>query len=73
MTKNDLDVLQLLSLPVLVFIKAAKGDNPRYLCVVVNQTHPLITKNNVFSILMAAPKPSKAFLNYKFTVNTVTE
>ena len=71
MTKNDLDVLQLLSLLVLVFIKAEKGDNPSYLCVVVNQTRPLITKNNAFSILMAAPNPPKALLNYKFTVNTV--
>ena len=44
MTKNDLDVLQLLSLLVLVFIKAEKGDNPRYLCVVFDQTRPLITK-----------------------------
>ena len=72
--KNYLDVLQLLSLPVLVFIKSTKGDNPRYLCILFDQTHPLITKkNNAFSTLMAAPNPPKELLNYKFVVNTVAE
>ena len=43
-TEKDLDVRQLLSLPVLVFLDTTKGDNPHVLCVVFNQTHPLITK-----------------------------
>ena len=72
--KNDWDVLQLLSLPVSVFIEAKKGDNPRELCLVFDQTRPIITKKkNAFSTHMAASKPSKEFLNSKFTVDTVTE
>ena len=71
---NDLDVLQLLSLPVSVFIEAKKGNNPRKLYVVFDQTRPIITKkNNAFSTHMAASKPSKAFPNYNFTVDAVAE
>ena len=46
MAKNDLDVLQLLSLPVSVFIEAKKGDNQSELYVVFDQTYPIITKKN---------------------------
>ena len=53
----DLYFLQLMSLPVLVFINATKGNNPRHLCVVFNKTHPLILKNKAFSTLIDAPKP----------------
>ena len=62
-----------MSLPVLVFINAAKGNNPRHLCVVFDKTHPLIFKNNAFSTLIDAPNPQKAFLNSKFTVDTISE
>ena len=70
--KNYLDLFQLLSLPVSVFIEETKGSNPRDLCVVFDKTCPLITKKmNEFSTLVSALKPSKAFLNSKFTVDTV--
>ena len=72
--KNDLDVLQLLILTLLVFIEATKCNNPREICLLFDQTSPLITKkNNNFSTIMAASNPSKAFLNSKFTVDVVAE
>ena len=71
---KDLDVRQLLSLPVLVFLDAKKGNNPRVLCVVFDQTRPLITKKkDENAVLMAASKKSKAFLDSKFTVDVVAE
>ena len=69
---DDLDVFQLLSLPLLVFIEASKWYNPHELCLLFNETSPLITKKkNAFSKFMAASNPSKAFLNYKFTFDAV--
>ena len=63
-----------MSLPVLVFIESTKGENPSEICVIFDQTCPLITKKkNAFSALMAASKPSKALLNYNFTVNAIAE
>ena len=53
--KNDLYILQLLSLPVSVFIESTKGDKTCEICVVFDQTRPLITKKkNAFSTLTAA-------------------
>ena len=72
--EKELDVCQLLSVPVLVFIDTTKGDNRRVLCVVFNQTRPLITnKKNVNTVLMAASKTSNAFLDSTFTVNIVAK
>ena len=72
--KNDLDVFQLLSLPLLVFIEETKCDNPRELCLLCDQTNPLIAKKkNAFSTIMAASNPSKTFLEYKFTVDAVAQ
>ena len=72
--KNVLDVLPLLILPVSVFIKEMKGNNPRELCVVFDQIRSLITKKkNAFSTLMDASNPPKAFLNSKFTVDAVAK
>ena len=71
---NDLDVLQLLSLTLLVFIEEEKSNNPLELCLLFDQTCPLITKKkNAVSTLMAASNPSKAFLSSKFTVDAVAE
>ena len=68
MEKSNLDVLQLPSLPVSVFIESMKGNNHREFSVVFDQTCPLITKkNNAFSTLMDASNPSKTFLNSKST------
>ena len=73
MSKN-LDVLQLLSLPVSLFLDTTKVDNPRVLCVLFDQTRPLITKKkDANAVLMAASKTSKAFLDSKFTVDAVAE
>ena len=69
---KDLDVRQLLSLPVSVFLDTTKCDNPRVLCVVFDQTRPIITKiKDANAVLMAASKKSKAFLDSKFTVDVV--
>ena len=71
---KDLDVRQLLSLPVSVFLDTTKCDNPRVLCVVFDQTRPIITKiKDANAVLMAASKASKAFLHYKFTVDAVAK
>ena len=46
---NDLDVLQLLSLLVSVFIESTECGNPHKLCVVFDQICPLLTnKKNIF-------------------------
>ena len=69
-----LDVCQLLSLLVSVCIDTTEGDNHCVLCVVFNQTCPIITKkkdNN--AVIMAASNTSNAFLDSKFTVDAVTE
>ena len=72
--EKDLDVRQLLSLPVLVFLDTKKGDNPRVLCVVFDQTRPLITKKkDANAVLMAASNISKSFLDSEFTVESVAE
>ena len=71
---KDLDVLQLPSLSVSVCLDTTKGDNPHMLWVVFDQMCPLITKNkDANAVLMAASKTSQAFLDYKFTVDTVAE
>ena len=71
---NYLDVLQLLSLPISVFLQAANGDKPHDLHVAVDQTQPQsITKNNALTTLMAASKPSKSLLTTNFTVEVVPE
>ena len=71
---KDLDVCQILSLPVSVFIDSTKGDNPRVILVVFDQTRPLITKKKYANVvIMAASSTPKAFLDYKFTVNAVAE
>ena len=71
---NDLDVRQLPSLPVSVFLDTTNGDNPRVLYVVFNQTCPLITKKkDANAVLMDKSKTSKAFPDSKFTVNAVAE
>ena len=65
---------QLLSLPVSLFRDTTKGDNPRVLCVVFDQTRPLIAKKkDANAVLMAASRTSKSFLDSKFTVDTVAE
>ena len=70
---KDLDVRQLLSLPVSVFIDKTKGDNPRVIFVVFDQTLLLITKKKYSNaVLMDAWNTSKAFLDSKSTVNAVT-
>ena len=72
--EKDLDVRQILSLPVSVFLDSTKGDNPRVILVVFDQTRPLIAnKKDTNAVLMAASKKSKEFLDYKFTVNAVDE
>ena len=72
--KNDLDVLQTMTLPVSVFIEAIKGNSPRKLCVVYEQTcHLINNKKNTFSTIIDYSKLSKAFLNSKFTVNAVAK
>ena len=71
---KDLDVCQLLSLTVSVFLDTTKGDNPRVLCVVFDQTRPLITKKKGDNaVIMAELKTPKAFLYFKFTVDAVAE
>ena len=71
---KDLDVRQILSLPVSVFLDSTKGDNPRVILVVFDQTRPLITKKKYANaVIMAASRTSKEFLDYKFTVNAVAE
>ena len=71
---KDLDVSQLLSLLVSVFLDTTKGDNPRVICVVFDQTRPLMTKNkDANAVLMSASKTPKAFLDSKVTVNAVAE
>ena len=72
--EKDLDALQLPSLSVSVFVDTTKDDNPRVLWVVFDQMRPLITKKkDANAVLMSASKKSKAFLDYKFTVNAVAE
>ena len=69
-----LDFCQLLILPVSVFLDTAKGDNPCMLCVVFNQTHPLITKKkDANAVIMDSSKTAKVFLGSKFTVDAVAE
>ena len=72
--EKDLDVCQLLSLSVLVFLDTKKGDNPRVLCVVFDQMRPLITKKkDANAVLMSASNISKSFLDSEFTVESVAE